>query len=67
MKADLVLALGDDVVDAGIGGDILDSGFDLLRIAGGAGDEQVESPAVSRPRRREPAGVTRSIPSKASR
>ena len=42
MKADLVLALGDDVVDAGVGSDVFDCSFSLLRSAGRAGDQQVK-------------------------
>ena len=42
IEADLVFALGDDAVDAGIGGDVFDGGRGVFRLAGGAGDEQVE-------------------------
>ncbi len=42
VEADLVFALGNYVVNAGIGGDVLDGGFSVLRGAGRTGDEQVE-------------------------
>ena len=42
MKADLVLALGNDVVNAGIGRNVFDRGFGLLSGASRAGDEKVE-------------------------
>ena len=42
MEADLVLAFGDDVVNAGIGGDVIDRGAGVLGRAGRAGDQQVE-------------------------
>ena len=42
MEAYLVLAFGDDVVDAGIGGYVLDCCGGMFRGAGRAGDQQVE-------------------------
>ena len=41
-EADLVLAAGDEVVDQRQGGDVFDRGGNNVRLAGGAGDEQVQ-------------------------
>ncbi len=41
-EADFVLAAGEQLVDEGQGGDVLDGRRDHLGLAGGAGDEQVE-------------------------
>ncbi len=41
-EADFVLALGDELVDEGKGGDVLNRGRDDAGFAGGAGDEEVE-------------------------
>jgi hypothetical protein len=42
MEADLVFALGDDVVNAGIGGHVVDRGAGVFGGAGGSRDQQVE-------------------------
>ena len=41
-EADFVLAFGEELVDEGEGGDVLDCGGDDIGLAGGAGDEEVE-------------------------
>ena len=41
-EGDLVLAAGEELVDEGEGGDVLDGGGDDVGLAGGAGGEQVE-------------------------
>ena len=61
-EADFVLAFGEEFVDEGKGGYVVDGGGDHVGFAGGASDEEVEVAAVSRPRRREPAGVISSMP-----
>ena len=49
-EADLVLALGEELVDERERGDVLDGGGDDVGLAGGAGDEQVEVADRSRGR-----------------
>ena len=41
-EGDFVLAFGEEFVDEGEGGDVLDCGGDYVGLAGGAGDEEVE-------------------------
>ena len=41
-EGDFVLAAGEELVDEGQGGDVLDGGGDDVGFAGGAGDEEVE-------------------------
>ena len=58
VETDLVFAFGDHVVDAGVGGDVLDGGLSVARFAGRTGDQQVEvalgfAPAAQRSGRRD--------------
>ena len=61
-EADFVLALGDELVDEREGSDVLHGGETTSGSQAGPVTRRSRSPTVSRPRRREPAGVISSMP-----